>query len=119
MGEKIFVGNGILDQIQNSNFEIKVDMSKYHNFIYHEQETNIIPVDIGEYSMFIKRTLPSNTEVVSIKSKKGDEEFFTKNFLSTPGGTVLYFEESIKGIFKVGCMYPAIIYRDKMNWILD
>ena len=94
-------------------------MSKYHNFIYHEQKAKIISVDVGEYSMFIKRKLPSDTEVVSIKSKKHDEEFFTKNFLSTPSGTVLYFEKSIKGIFKVGCMYPAIIYRDKLSWILE
>lgn len=115
MSEKIYVGDGILEQIQNSNFEIKIDMSKYHNFIYHEQKAKIYPQDIGEYSMFIKRTLPADTEVVSVKSKKHDKEFFTKNFLSTPSGTVLYFEESIKGIFKVGCMYPAIIYRDKMS----
>lgn len=110
----IKVGNGILDQIKNSNFKIKIDPFWY----CEEKKTTIIVSEAADYSVFIKKDL-SGIKGVSIKTKSMDKWLTTEEIMVTPSGSILYFKEKVGDIFKSGCIYPALLYYRPTNKSLE
>lgn len=101
----INVGNGILNQIKNSDFKIQIDPF----WFFAEKKTTLIISEVADYSLFVKKNF-SDVKGVRIKTKSMDSWLTTKEIIATPSGSVLYFEDKVKGIFKKGCIYPIIIY---------
>lgn len=101
----IKVGDGILDQIKASNFEIKIDPLIF----YDEKKTTLITSEVADYFIFVKKDL-SDAKGVRIKTKSMDRWLTAKEIMATSAGSILYFEDKVMDIFKNGCIYPAKIY---------
>lgn len=101
----IKVGDGILDQIEKSDFGIKIDPFWY----CEEKKTTLIVSDVADYSFFVKKDL-SDVKGVRIKTKSMNKWLTAKEIMATPSGSVLYFEDKVSGIFKNECIYPVVLY---------
>lgn len=115
MGDNVIkVGKGILEQIKNTDFKIKIDPF----FFLEEKKTTLTISEAADYSVFIKKAL-SDIKGVRIKTKSMDKWLTTKEIMATPSGSILYFKEKVGDIFKSGCIYPALLYygiNDKLFW---
>lgn len=74
---------------------------------YTRKTTPIL--EVGDYSLLIKKNL-KNVTGLYIRSRNS-EWIETKEVVSTSAGTMLYFKDSIKGIFKKGCIYPIVMHK--------
>lgn len=70
------------------------------------ESTVFMPYEVGEYSMFIKEDLV-DTKQVGLYNDVGTL-FKTKEIVSTPEGSILYFDDRLNGIF------AGFIYR---GWV--
>lgn len=74
-----------------------------------EKKKSTVPVfDVGDYSIFIKKNL-EDAKGFFIKTKSS-KWYEAKEIMSSPSGSVLYFDEQVCEIFKKGCIYPAVIF---------
>jgi len=103
----IKVGNGILDQIKNSDFKIQIDPF----WFCVEKKTTLIISEVADYSLFVKKNL-SDVKGVRIKTKSMDKWLTAKEIIATSSGSVLYFEDKVGDIFRDGCIYSAKIYTE-------
>lgn len=85
----------------------KIDLGKYKGIYYYKcKKCTLIVSDISEYSLFIKKDL-SKYKFILIWSKKMSGGLQTKDIISSPSGSILYFDKPINNVFKKGCIYPA------------
>lgn len=108
----IKVGNGILNQIKNSDFKIKIDPFWY----CAEKKTTLIISEVSDYSLFIKKNL---FDAKGVKIKSMDKWLTAKEIIATPSGSVLYFEDKVSGIFKNKCIYPVKIYTLELDSFVE
>ena len=65
----------------------------------------VIVSDIGDYSLFINKDI-TGADLVFLKSKKVFGWIRVVDYLASSSGSVLYFNENIKSLFKENCIYP-------------
>lgn len=112
MEDKIFCGNGILDQIKEADFEIKVadfEIKIDPWSSYYKSERHLKAVDVGEYSVFVKEDL---SEVKGIRVYKGEEKLLeSQEILPSEKGSMIYFDNKVAGIIKPNHKFRAFVYR--------
>lgn len=86
-------GDGVLEQIKNI-------------IPYNAKPAVFIPYEVGEYSMIIKEDL-GDTKQVGLYNDTGTL-FKTKEIVSTPESSILYFDDKLNDIF------TGFIYR---GWV--
>lgn len=106
MEDKIFCGNGILDQIKEADFEIKVDPWSY----YYKSERHLKAIDVGEYSVFVKEDL-SEVKGVIVYSGKEDKLLKSQEILPSEKGSMIYFDNKVADIIKPNHEFRAFVYR--------
>lgn len=69
------------------------------------REKTFVVSDVGDYSLFINKNL-KDVQYFRIKTKHSSW-YEPTQIISTEAGSILYFNECIKDVFKRGCIYPA------------
>lgn len=72
------------------------------------KKTTVSVLDVGDYSIFIKKNL-EDAKGLLIKTKSS-EWYEAKEIMSSPSGSVLYFDGQVGEIFKKGCIYPVVVF---------
>ena len=79
----------------------------------NQKKKTFIVSDVNDYSMFINKNLK---DIIHLKIKTKHSSWYEPTqIISTEAGSILYFNECIKYIFKSGCIYPANVVM-KFSW---
>lgn len=113
MEDKIFCGNGILDQIKEADFKIKVDPWSS----YYESDRYLKAIDIGEYSVFVKEDL-SGVKGVRVY-RESVKLLESQEILPSEKGSMIYFDNKVAGIIKPNHKFRAFVYRSWWEMIAD
>ena len=91
----------------------------YSNYLEEElkwgnqKKKTFIVSDVHDYSMFINK---NRKDIIHLKIKTKHSSWYEPTqIISTEAGSVLYFNECIKDVFKSGCIYPARVVME-FSW---
>lgn len=79
----------------------------------NQKKKTFIVSDVNDYSMFINKNLK---DILHFRIKTKHSSWYEPTqIISTEAGSVLYFNECIKDVFKSGCIYPARVVME-FSW---
>lgn len=113
MEDEILCGNGILEQIKEVDFKIKVDPWSS----YYEGDRYLKAIDIGEYSVFVKEDL-SGVKGVRVY-RESVKLLESQEILPSEKGSMIYFDNKIADIIKPNHKFRAFVYRSWWEMIAD
>lgn len=79
----------------------------------NEKKKTFVVSDVGDYSLFISKSL-KDALYFRIKTKHSSW-YEPTQIINTEAGSILFFNECIKDVFKKGCIYPANVVM-KFSW---
>lgn len=98
------------------NFETTFDYSKYWEEELkwgNQKKKTFVVSDVNDYSMFINKDLK---DIIHFRIKTKHSSWYEPiQIISTEAGSVLYFNECIRSVFKSGCIYPARVVME-FSW---
>ena len=113
MEDKIFCGNGILDQIKDADFYCKPDPWAS----YYINECDLKAIDIGEYSVFVREDL-SGVKGIRIH-REGVKLLESQEILPSEKGSMIYFDNKVADIIKPNHKFRASVYRSWWEMLAD
>ena len=79
----------------------------------NQKKKTFIVSDVNDYSIFINKNLK---DILHFRIKTKHSSWYEPTqIISTGAGSILYFNECIKDVFKSGCIYPARVVME-FSW---
>lgn len=79
----------------------------------NQKKKTFVVSDVNDYSMFINKNLK---DIIHFRIKTKHSSWYEPTqIISTEAGSILFFNECIKDIFKSGCIYPARVVME-FSW---
>lgn len=79
----------------------------------NEKKKTFVVSDVGDYSLFISKSLK---DVLYFRIKTKHSSWYEPTqIINTEAGSILFFNECIKDVFKKGCIYPARVVME-FSW---
>ena len=104
----------------SNNDELKWDFSINYKDYWEEElkwgnqkKKTFVVSDVNDYSIFINKNLK---DIIHFRIKTKHSSWYEPTqIISTEAGSILFFNECIKDIFKKGCIYPARVVME-FSW---